>query len=418
MIRSLWNLRRTNLNKTTTCLLLYRFQSNRIMPKAIVRCVDSEDTLNLSFIYSNPELGIKQRQFNFQRKKCEPLETAKTRICENVKRRAFKTNKKKKNKPQNGAENEHVTTQIDSEIQLTVDVSINQISCSADTPCKEAFIHSAILKIGDAVYDVVVNPPTVKSLSLPSNIMAGFPIYPKLEVEFTDKSQCSYSWYRTKTPINQFDVTDQCSASKNLTKPMPISDWEHIGNSFHYLTSIDDIGRLLRVTCTPRDATGEDGQLVEAVSPVTVSAGPGYCPFDGRHDFTQSPTQFGRYVTCVIIILLTMTQQRYPLKFEFHFQVSSCVLQYFSWPLRRFGFLKTNAVSLLSTLRSWYRLQKAVNFERNLRSVANFFQYPQSPNVLRSIRGQRFGYFISKYQVLRAIYQTPRNSPHVGSLPI
>ncbi|XP_042233315.1 2',5'-phosphodiesterase 12-like isoform X2 [Homarus americanus] len=62
--------------------------------------------------------------------------------------------------------------------------------------------------------------------------------------------------------------------------------WIEIGEGLACRTTSGDVGRLLKVIVTPRmgERRGED---TEVVSTVLVSAGPGECPFERRHQFTK-----------------------------------------------------------------------------------------------------------------------------------
>lgn len=125
------------------------------------------------------------------------------------------------------------------------------------------------LKVVDCVYNIALNKPWVNSISLPSSILAGFYVYPsKLELDFAVIDSSKFCWYR-KNP-EQKDST-----------------WVTVGNEFMYLTTVDDIGCLLKVQCTPGNSN-EFGTTTEVTSKNVVSAGPGHCLFDNRNAFTTS----------------------------------------------------------------------------------------------------------------------------------
>jgi 2',5'-phosphodiesterase len=57
-------------------------------------------------------------------------------------------------------------------------------------------------------------------------------------------------------------------------------------NHFQYLVQPSDIGYKLKVQCTPK-SENNIGPPMEVISKNEVQAGPGQCPFEIRHAFTQ-----------------------------------------------------------------------------------------------------------------------------------
>jgi 2',5'-phosphodiesterase len=111
---------------------------------------------------------------------------------------------------------------------------------------------------------------------LPSSILAGFYVYPsKIEFDFADRHSTIFTWYRGKMPkSNKEDEIE----------------WQEIAqNQFAYKTKIEDIDHRLKVMATPKSNNSEKvGLTVEAVSKNVVEAGPGICPFEIRHLFTEN----------------------------------------------------------------------------------------------------------------------------------
>lgn len=59
------------------------------------------------------------------------------------------------------------------------------------------------LKILDRNFQVVINQPWVVNLAMPTNILAGFTVYPaKLEMQFAEKSYCKGSWFKARMASN------------------------------------------------------------------------------------------------------------------------------------------------------------------------------------------------------------------------
>lgn len=130
-----------------------------------------------------------------------------------------------------------------------------------------------ILKILEHDYRILYNWPSVSTISLPNSILAGFYVYPsKLELLYADKTESDFIWFKGKVPASKKE--DQI-------------EWEEIGVGFTYLVQAEDIGYKLKVDCIPR-SNEKCGNSASAVSKNTVEAGPGLCPFEVRHLFTES----------------------------------------------------------------------------------------------------------------------------------
>lgn len=67
------------------------------------------------------------------------------------------------------------------------------------------------------------------------------------------------------------------------------ASWTKCGEGFSYETSNEDVGHHLKFVLTPGNAEGHFGPVVEQISKNEIQAGPGQCPFETRHFFTQKP---------------------------------------------------------------------------------------------------------------------------------
>ncbi|KAJ7380399.1 mitochondrial mRNA catabolic process [Desmophyllum pertusum] len=139
------------------------------------------------------------------------------------------------------------------------------------------------LKIGSETFSVELNPPTIKSLLLPDNIMSGFPVMPSLQLEFGEKQFCNYIWYKSTNHGDEQASSVPASAKEVL-------NWEAVGNEFLYTPSLLDVGCYLKLICTPGNARKASEVTSEMTSSVRVAAGPGDCPFDARHLYTKKQT--------------------------------------------------------------------------------------------------------------------------------
>lgn len=145
--------------------------------------------------------------------------------------------------------------------------------------CNSFLQDSAELKlvIFEKMFLVKRNAPFIINISLPSSILVNFPSYPsKFESLYTDKKQSIFNWYRNEAINNK----------PNL--------WTHVGKGYLYVPTTFDIGCNLKISCEPRNES-DSGCITEVESKGVVEAGPGPCPFDIRHQFTQHKLSGKRY---------------------------------------------------------------------------------------------------------------------------
>lgn len=248
---------------------------------AYVNFTDDNDRLKLSFKYSGNQLV--ERQYNFNRSSTEQVGSFLTRIALNISGREDKKVKRKKQKQKDDAPGDHQ----DSLPELAVCLGYDGRSVPADTTNYDAWKNGAMLQVGEQLYHVSVNAPAIKSARLPDVIMVGFPVRPLIEMENTHQSHCKAAWFKTTLKGQQF-APDEVRRAQN----------KQFFNTHECNITItptpDDIGRYLLVTLTPY--VGEkQGMPVDVVSTTTVIPGPGDCPFDRRHLFTESYTNPGKF---------------------------------------------------------------------------------------------------------------------------
>lgn len=144
--------------------------------------------------------------------------------------------------------------------------------------------------IEDQTYFVNYNSPWIKLVALPSSILAGSYVYPsKLELDFADRHSTQFQWYRGKMPKSNRE--DQI-------------EWEEIGTGFSFIVRTEDIGYRIKLKIIPKTTDGKrTGPAVEAIAKNEVEAGPGYCPFECRHLFTEKRLQGNDLRVCTYNIL-------------------------------------------------------------------------------------------------------------------
>lgn len=144
--------------------------------------------------------------------------------------------------------------------------------------------------IEDQIYSFNYNSPWIKLMALPSSILAGFYVYPsKLELDFSDRHSTQFHWYRGKMPSSNRE--DQI-------------EWEEIGTGFSFVTRSEDIGYRIKLKALPTSTDGKRvGPAVESIAKNEVEAGPGYCPFECRHLFTEKRLEGDSLRVCSYNIL-------------------------------------------------------------------------------------------------------------------
>lgn len=246
------------------------------MSKFSVRCVENEPTIQISFEYAHN--GTDSRVFNAERQKTEDTGSALGRISQNINKHVNKKARKRK-RADGTAENEQQISvrlfETDGTTQILEDVQL-----------AEALKHERVVMIESEKYVVDLNPPSCQKIVLPQTAMVGFPIFPKLDVEFCKLEDSDYKWEKVKY--------QEDDSSKKAQKPPPATEVERsaVGNELLYTPTNEDIGYRLSLTCIPKNGTRE-GRLLNAESKYEVTAGPGFCPFENRHLYTQKNTSAG-----------------------------------------------------------------------------------------------------------------------------
>lgn len=228
------------------------------MQTAVVRCLPGEPKLTISFCLDGSHKHMLRDQD-------EPVGKVLARIVANITKNQDK-GKKKKKQQQRGEEESHGRA---AEVRLLFE----------EEPVEESMLNveawrdGAVLCVGEVRYTVLRNVPTFTSAELPRYLMAGFPVCPKLQLEFGNMEDCEFTWFK-----------ENPSASSG-------ENWAEVGSGRVFVPSNEDIGRKLRLRCLPKDGT-RCGLVKELQSEDAIEAGPGTCTFDTRHLFTQQQTQW------------------------------------------------------------------------------------------------------------------------------
>ncbi|XP_041747734.1 2',5'-phosphodiesterase 12 [Coregonus clupeaformis] len=233
----------------------------RRMDRAVVRCVPWESKLTISFVLDGSNKQMLRDQ-------TEELGKALARIANSIIKGQGKAKKSKKNK---GAPTDA------QEPATAVRLYYNGDFVAGDAINSDAWQDGAVLHVGDSKYTVERNPPTFTTAELPASLLAGFPVCPKLKIEFGDLKDCRFKWFK------------ESKSGAGDEERRGETDWTEAGSERVFIPSNMDIGSKLKLTCTPGDGK-RCGMDKELITIGTVEAGPGTCTFDNRHMYTNKVT--------------------------------------------------------------------------------------------------------------------------------
>lgn len=179
----------------------------------------------------------------------------------------------------------------------------------SNMPNIDAWIPGSLLKIGSFLYEVKQKEPIVKCLTLPQTIMAGGAIRPHFELDHSDANQSSFVWYHSVSE----EEAKLCNTEADCLVKVNEQWWVKVYEGMIYWTSENDVGRRLRVVCTPKLCENE-GEMRVAESQNAVCSGPEYFPFQERHLYTQQVTDSNsvRCLTYNILAAMYAEQRKFP----------------------------------------------------------------------------------------------------------
>ncbi|XP_030633587.1 2',5'-phosphodiesterase 12 [Chanos chanos] len=228
------------------------------MERVVVRCVPLESKLTISFTLEGSHKHMLRDQ-------TEELGKVLARIANNFIKAQSKSKKSRKSYSKEAAE------VAGPEVRLY----FNDDVVAEEVTNFDAWQDGAVLHVGEHKYKVERNHPTFTTAELPTSLLSGFPVCPKLEIEFGDLKDCLFKWYKERSPNADTEGQD--------------SSWIEAGNGRVFTPSNSDIGVRLKLKCTPGNGS-KYGMAKELVSAGTVEAGPGACTFDNRHMYTNKVT--------------------------------------------------------------------------------------------------------------------------------
>ncbi|KAJ8019825.1 2',5'-phosphodiesterase 12 [Holothuria leucospilota] len=250
--------------------------------KALVRCIPGMESMNISFHF-------KGKDFNLLRDQTETLERTFSRISQNFKKLAEKANKKRAKKLKKDS------SQSSDDFNPLVSIPECSILHNGDqlvpleAQNRDAWTDGAIFRIGEsAVFEVKVNLPSVMKLQLPRQMIAGCPLFPQIESEFSDLTFCQFLWFCQKD--SKVDSSKELDViNSNQESSGACDDWNLISNEKFFTPSSAEVGKHLLLKFIPHDGERQ-GEAAEVKSSSRVIKGPDNIPFVRRHKLTADRT--------------------------------------------------------------------------------------------------------------------------------
>lgn len=166
--------------------------------------------------------------------------------------------------------------------QFTCDSQI--VSLNIQKPVYSLLANSDLrLKLFDKEYAFDLNPPSVDSIEISKLIMVGYPVSPSLlKISNGCPKTSHYDWYVSE-PINEKET------SRHLKRvPNNLRKWKHRSTGYYFKPTKADIGRLVKLVCTPKDDSLQRvGCSQSAFSAKPIVPEPEMLPIKKRHQYTK-----------------------------------------------------------------------------------------------------------------------------------
>uniref|UniRef100_A0A146LH84 2',5'-phosphodiesterase 12 n=1 Tax=Lygus hesperus TaxID=30085 RepID=A0A146LH84_LYGHE len=214
-----------------------------------------------------PQLQL-AREFNFKRRANETLETLLARMKTNMEKAFGRKLKKTKNK----LAIEKGSPQEEKFVQITADIRKDGKVVPHDLTCEQLFFNKKFepnnieFLLCGIPFTIAVNVPYIRSIALPNVAMTDLPVYPlKFVMKFGAKENSKFKWY----------LSDDNGG------------WSYIGDGFSYYPKNEEVGKQLKIECTPSNGkVNGDTMSAATVNPIQPSPSP--IPYRRRHEYTKS----------------------------------------------------------------------------------------------------------------------------------
>ncbi|GFY50408.1 2',5'-phosphodiesterase 12 [Trichonephila inaurata madagascariensis] len=268
----------------------------------------SENAQTVKVLNIKDKINIYFRYNDFPFKLERPITESVNITLSHIKRRAELHHKKELIKQYYFADGESEVKNSDKEIDVYL--KQNDSILNANIPNCEAWAQSSKLVIGDIVYEVNYNPPTVKSLNLPDFMICGCPIRPHFIFECASMTDSVFKWYRSVS-----EEIGKKLLNENSTEIVIENEryWEKIHEGYMYIICTSDIGCFLKVVCSPK-LNGRSGPDCSVESKTVVEVVPNKFPFEERQEYTRTfcDNLSMRCLSYNVLAKMYVEQQKYP----------------------------------------------------------------------------------------------------------
>ncbi|KAK9846341.1 hypothetical protein WJX81_001906 [Elliptochloris bilobata] len=243
--------------------------------QAVVTSLPAGDKLTIA-------VTLAGRQRFMDRPKAELLERTLFRLQMN----AAKPEKRKKQGP--GAKSTLVAVSL-------LDGAQGGAAVPGDTPNAEAWCSGHTLRVGDELFHVVVNPPSVLKVEVHGLPMVGYPLCPYVALQFADEDACRWRWLALGPcaaglgsavgPAGDTGAPGGAGAGEAAA-------WQEVATARVYTPAECDVGAQLRVEVTPvarSSGRGETAGVAATAVVGPVGRGPADPPAAARHAATRDP---------------------------------------------------------------------------------------------------------------------------------
>ena len=242
---------------SSNSLILRQYtEAKRIIPSKMLFIRNEREKKVIELTLRYPISPNNEREFNLNRNFDEKIGKTFEKLTSNLVKHLSVQQKKKVKKLKSGKNSPPLKVEIEEdELNITVELfDTNNEQISNETLNEHAWKEGYKVKINEKYFQVVVDLPSLKKISLPKQLIANMPVFIISDKEdnlFIDK--CKFKWYISS---NEFD--------KN--------EWEllneGVNNRMIYLNSNTE-NKYIKVVCTPNDGT-RDGLIVEIISKKTI----------------------------------------------------------------------------------------------------------------------------------------------------
>lgn len=214
---------------------------NEIVGKLWVRCVLSEEYMDVKFLYMLTGRD-KGKSVNMRRQRIEPVGEALKRLQANLTKKSSSAFKRRKPSENQSMTANKILLRLYDELGIEVDDMV--MNC-------DAWVQGGKLQVDEMEYEIEVNTPVVTSLVLPKVALSGFTIRPHLTYEFGHASEFCFNWILLKA-----------DGSSSV-----------LGDNETYTPTPADVGQKIKLVINPK--SGERiGEVVSAEMAQPVTPGP------------------------------------------------------------------------------------------------------------------------------------------------